>query len=216
MNARPLLLALAVLLAGCSSIQERDGHHIFNPLYLFYLENPRRDRWQKPDEVLDALQVQAGQVIADVGAGGGYFTERFAQRLGPTGRVYATDVQPVMWRKLRERVAAKHLANVTVVEAAYDDPTLTAGACDLVFLSSVYKEISERPAYMRKVIPALKPGGRVAIIEYRPETRAPGPPRKYRLSPAQVIAEMQAAGFHLVAQHEFLEREYFLVFQVTQ
>ncbi len=216
MTPRLLLAGLLLSCAACSPLQERDGHVIFNPLYLFYLETPRRDAWQKPEQLLDALQLAPGNVVADIGAGGGYFTERLAHRVGPTGRVYATDVQPVMWKKLRERVAAKKLANVTVIEAAYDDPTLPAASCDLAFFSSVYKEISDRPAYMRQVAAVLKPGGRVAIIEYRVDEKAPGPPKKYRLSEAQVIAELEQAGFELVEQYDFLPREYFLVFKVAE
>jgi len=196
-------------------MRDYQGHTIFNPLYLFYLESPSRDRWQKPEQVLDALQLPPDAVVADIGAGGGYFTERLAGRVGPTGRVYATDVQEIMVRRLQHRVAERQLTNVTVVLAGFDDPTLPAHACDMAFFSSVYKEISDRVNYMRKVRAALKPTGRVAILEYQPDAEAPGPPRKYRLAQSQVIEEMTAAGFDLQDRFDFLPREYFLVFGIA-
>jgi len=189
------------------------GHKLFNPLYLFYLESPKRDQWQMPEQVLDALRVSEGQVVADIGAGGGYFTEKFSRRVGANGHVYATDVQPVMIRKLKQRVERRALANVTVVRGEFDDPRLPDGSCNLVFFSSVYKEISNRVAYMKRVRQTLKENGRVAILEYRLDTKAPGPPRKYRLPERQVVTEFQAAGFRLVEHFDFLKpREYFLVF----
>lgn len=211
----PALLLTLVLLtaASCfSSMRQYEGRTVFNPLFLFYLESPKRDRWQRPEQVLDALKLAEGVVVADIGAGGGYFTEKLAKRVGATGHIYATDVQEIMVRKLRQRVAERGLTNVTVVYAAFDDPTLPPTTCDLVFFSSVYKEISNRVDYLRKVRAVLKPGGRVAILEYRVDTEAPGPPRRYRLPESQVVQEMQAAGFVLSEQFDFLPREYFLVF----
>ncbi len=200
------------VMVGCSPLIDYQGHRIFNPLFLFYLESPWRDQWQRPDAVLTALQVTEGMAVADIGAGGGYFTERFSRRVGPQGVVFATDVQPVMLQTLSRRVQCKGLNNVTVVQGEFDDPKLPIGCCDLVFFSSVYKEIENRPAYMRKVLPLLKPGGRVVILEYRPEVEAPGPPKDFRLTDATIIAELESAGFRLVERFDFLPREYFLVF----
>jgi ubiquinone/menaquinone biosynthesis C-methylase UbiE len=204
--------ALALLLACGPSLIERDGHRVFNPRYLFYLDGRSRDAWQQPERVIDALALVPDAVVADVGAGSGYFTERFARRLGAGGFVYATDVQQEMLDRLRARVTRKRLANVSVVIARFDDPSLPEACCDLVFLSSVYKEIDDRVAYMEKVRHVLRPGGRVAILEYRPDAEGPGPPRADRLSPEVVTREMAAAGFELRVQHSFLERQYFLVF----
>lgn len=206
-------LPLAALLIGCvSTMTSYQGHKVFNPLYLFYLESPRRDQWQMPTAVLDALRISDGQVIADIGAGGGYFTEKFSRRVGATGRVYATDVQEVMIRKLNQRVKNRALTNVVVIRGGFDDPGLPANSCDLVFFSSTYKEISGRVAYLLPVRQALKAGGRVAVLEYRPDTAAPGPPTKFRLAEQDVVTEFQAAGFRLAERFEFLPREYFLVF----
>lgn len=215
---RSTILLLLLSCTGCPprSIHEVDGYRVFNPRYLFYLESEKRAEWQKPDEVLAALDLSPANGIADIGAGGGYFSARFARQLGEGGRVYAVDVQDAMIERLRERVIAESLDNVQVIKAAFDDPNLPENSCDLVFLSSVYKEIVDRPAYMRKVRPALRPGGRIAILEYRVDERAPGPPRAMRLSPEQITMEMESAGFHLVEEYDFLPRENFLVFAVLE
>ena len=210
---RATALALVSLLLGCApSLIERDGHRVFNPFYLFYLDCRSRDAWQQPERVIDALALAPDAVVADVGAGSGYFTERFARRLGAGGFVFATDVQDEMLDRLSERVAESGLANVSVVTARSDDPSLPEACCDLVFFSSVYKEIDERVAYMEKVRRVLRPGGRVAILEYRPDWDGAGPPPADRLRPEIVTQEMAAAGFDLREQHDFLARQYFLVF----
>jgi ubiquinone/menaquinone biosynthesis C-methylase UbiE len=188
------------------------GHRVFNPLYRVFLDSTERDAWQKPDEVIRALGVAPGWSVADVGAGTGYFTMRLAAAVGAGGRVYATDVQDPMIRALEERVEREQLRNVTVVRAGFDDPSLPAGCCDLVLLASVYKEISERPAYMRRLAGALRDGGRVAIVDFRPDAEGPGPPREARLPEAQVVEELAEAGFALAERHDFLPRQYFLVF----
>jgi ubiquinone/menaquinone biosynthesis C-methylase UbiE len=127
-------------------------------------------------------------------------------------------VQDVMIRKLTKRTEQRGLANVTVIHGGFDDPKLPDGSCDLVFFSSVYKEINEsdRAPYLERVRRALKPGGRVAILEYRPDANAPGPPKEYRLPEEQVVTELAAAGFRLVERFDFLPREYFLVFAPAQ
>lgn len=214
----PFLLAVCLwwAIAGCApTMIDVEGHKIFNPDYLFYLESGSRDRWQKPDEVIKALDIPKSATIADIGAGGGYFTEKFSRYLDTPGRVYATDVQQIMIEKLQQRVVKQKLDNVEVIRGAFDNPSLPSNCCDLVFFSSVYKEINGRTAYMEKIIPALKSGGRVAIIEFRPDNMSPGPPPDIRLSPKQVIEELDAAGFRLVKKFEFLPREYFLIFSIA-
>jgi ubiquinone/menaquinone biosynthesis C-methylase UbiE len=206
---------LPLLVVACApTMTDYEGHKVFNPLYLFYLESPARDEWQMPEQVLEALKVGPGMVVADIGAGGGYFTEKFARRVGVGGHVYATDVQDEMIRELWQRVATQGLTNVTVIKGGFEDPRLPGNSCDLIFFSSVYKEISDRPLFLKRLRPALKAGGRVAILEYRPDAEAPGPPEEYRLAEEQVIGELEGAGFRLVERFEFLPREYFVVFGV--
>jgi predicted methyltransferase len=207
------LALLGALALGCQpTMIEREGHRVFNPRYRALLEFPSRDAWQRPDDVVRALAPLAGATVADVGAGTGYFTERFARAVGPEGRVLATDVQDEMVRALEERAAKRRLGNVTVVRAAFDDPSLAPGCCDLAFLANVYKEIDGRVAWLRRLEPALRAGGRVAIVDFRPGAPGYGPPEDVRLQEEIVIAELAAAGFALAARHDFLPRQYFLVF----
>jgi ubiquinone/menaquinone biosynthesis C-methylase UbiE len=211
---RALLLLLGALggLACPGTMHEVEGRRVFNPLYRVFLDGRERDRWQKPDEVVDALGVAPGSAVADLGAGTGYFSGRLARAVGDEGRVFATDVQDEMIRALEERVAREELRNVSVVRASFDDPALPAACCDLVLLANVYKEISERPAYLRRLAPALRAGGRVAIIDFHPDAPGAGPPREARLPEEQVVAELGEAGFVLAERHDFLPRQYFLVF----
>lgn len=193
-------------------MKEYKGHKVFNPIYLIYLEGPWRDSWQLPGEVIKALRLREGMTIADIGAGGGYFAEKFSKRVGPTGRVYATDVQEVMLRRLRARAKNHKLRNVTVLRSTFEDSGVPKGSCDIAFFSSVYKELTNRVTYMKNLGLILKEKGRVAIIEYRLETLDPGPEVQYRISESQVIEEMEAAGYRLLEKFDFLPREYFLVF----
>jgi arsenite methyltransferase len=210
---RVALLLGALALSACAGVMHHvEGRHVFNPRFRVFLDGARRDAWQKPDEVVAALGLQPGAVVADVGAGTGYFTERLARVVGPAGRVYATDVQDEMLEALERRIAERELANVVLVRAGFDAPALPAECCDLVFLANVYKEIDDRVAYARRLLPALRRGGRVAIVEYRPGARGLGPPEEVRLPQEQVRAELGAAGFELVERHGFLPRQYFLVF----
>jgi len=206
--------SVCITLSGCAStIIDVEGHRVFNPVYLFYLESGRRDQWQKPEEVLAALRLAPNAVVADIGAGGGYFTERFAHHLDTGGRVYAVEVQDRLIDKLRQRVRDKGLSNVEVIKGAFDDPGLPPASCDLFFFSSVYGEIEDRVSYLRKVRRCLTPGGHVAILEYRPEVKAPGPPRQIRLSAEQIAQELEAAGFERTEEFSFLPRESFQIFR---
>lgn len=207
--------SLGLALGGCApTLIDVEGHRVFNPAYLSYLESGGRDQWQKPQEVLAALRLAPNATVADIGAGGGYFTERFARHLDAGGRVYAVDVQDIMIDKLRRRVRDRGLSNVQVVKGAFDDPGLPPASCDLFFFSSVYGEIEDRAGYLQKVRRCLRPGGRVAILEYRPDAKAPGPPHHIRLRAEQIAQEFQAAGFELAEEFDFLPRESFQIFRV--
>ncbi|MEM7408830.1 MAG: class I SAM-dependent methyltransferase [Myxococcota bacterium] len=208
------LLALGLTLLGCGPrMVEREGHRVFNPAYLWWLDLPQRASWQQPEAVLDALEIAEGDVVADIGAGGGYFAERLATRVGPAGRVYATDVQDEMIEALDERVEARGLDNVRVVRAAFDDPTLPRACCDLVFFANVYKEIDGRVDYMKRVARVLRPGARVAILAFHPDAPGPGPPVGDRLAAETVTRELASAGYTLASTRDFLPRHYLLVFE---
>lgn len=193
-------------------MKDYKGHKVFNPFYLFYLEGPWRDEWQQPEAVIKALKLSEGTTIADIGAGGGYFAEKLSKRVGKSGRVYATDVQEIMISKLQDRAKDHRLHNMTVIRSTFEDSGVPEKTCDIAFFSSVYKEIENRVTYMKNLSRILKENGRVAIIEYRVDSPERGPEVQYRLPEAQVIKEMEAAGYALVEKYDFLPREYFLVF----
>jgi ubiquinone/menaquinone biosynthesis C-methylase UbiE len=212
-----ITVGLCVLASGCGPrLIDVEGHRVFNPAYLFFLESESRDQWQKPQEVLAALRLAPNAVVADIGAGAGYFTVRFARHLKAGGGVYAVDVQDIMIDKLRQRVRDEGLSNVEVVKGAFDDPGLPPNSCDLCFFSSVYDEIEDRVGYLQKVRRCLRPGGRVAILGFRPEGSAIGPPHRIRLSAEQTTEELKTAGFELTDQFDFVPRENFQIFRDAQ
>ena len=173
-------------------------------------DDPQRDAWQKPHEVIAALALQPGSVVADVGAGTGYFSARLANML-KDGRVYAVDVEPAMVKHLAERAKSEKLPNMRAVLATANDARLPEKV-DLVLLVDVYHHIEERSAYFRKLRASLKPGARVAIIDFRLDAPT-GPPRAERIPPERVKAELKDAGYALAAEHPFLPYQYFLVFK---
>ncbi|MBI3916614.1 MAG: class I SAM-dependent methyltransferase [Betaproteobacteria bacterium] len=173
-------------------------------------DDPKRDAWQKPHEVIQALALKPDAVIADIGAGTGYFSMRFA-RMVPKGRVYGVDTEPDMVKHLTERAKREGLANVTAVAGAPDTPRLPEKA-DVIVLVDVYHHVGDRERYFRKLQDSLKAGGRVAIIDFRRDSPV-GPPKSARMLPEQVITEMKRAGYALAKEHTFLPNQYFLVFQ---
>jgi len=172
-------------------------------------DDPKRDAWQKPHEVIQALALKPDAVVADIGAGTGYFALRFAHMV-PKGRVYAVDVEPAMVKHLAERVKRAGLGNVVALQGAADDPRLPEKA-DLVVFVDVYHHVGERSRYLSRLRESLEPGGRIAIIDFRLDSPV-GPPHQARIAPAQVKAELERAGYGLVQEHDFLPHQYFLVF----
>jgi len=197
-----------------SRMIEVNGHRIFNPQYLWYLESEDRNRWQKPDQVIEALELSEGDVIADIGAGGGYFIERFSKRVGKSGHVYAVDVQDIMITLLKERVNKNKLDNVTVIKGRFETPMLPSNSVDIAFFSSVYKEISERIEYMKEMRKCLKTYGRAAILEFHKDGGFAGPEYGDRIYESQVIEELEKAGFVLTRSFDFLPKEYLLLFGI--
>jgi len=173
-------------------------------------DDPKRDAWQKPHQVIQALALKPDAVVADIGAGTGYFATRLAHMV-PKGRVYAVDTEPDMVKHLGERAKRDGLKNLSAVAGAPNDPRLPQKA-DVVLLVDVYHHIGEREQYFSKVAGNLKPGGRVAIIDFRMDSPE-GPPKAARIEPDRVKAEMKRAGFEIVQEHSFLPRQYFLIFQ---
>jgi len=193
------VLALALLsLASCSAFK-RCAYEGFG----------RRDSWQQAERVVETLAITPGDRVADVGAGGGYFTFRLADAVGPGGIVYAVDVDEAMVDYLESEVEDRGYANVRVVLAPQDDPGLPDGEIDLVFTANTYHHFQDRAAYFRKVRTDLAPGGRVAILDYN----APGFLRSHFTEKNTIVREMEEAGYARAEDHDFIERQSFLVFE---
>lgn len=210
-----LFLIAWALVAGQAVAQSPSTHqHTFGDAgkWAHVFDDPKRDAWQKPHEVIQALGLKPDAVVADIGAGTGYFAVRLANMVSK-GRVYAVDVEPGMVKYLDERAKREKRANLVALPGAPDDPRLPEKA-DVILLVDVYHHVDERERYFRKVQGYLKPGGRVAIVDFRLDS-AEGPPRAARIAPEQVITELKAAGYRLAKQHDFLPNQYFLVFEPT-
>lgn len=205
---------IALLVTVLSAQQPSRIQHgrLFPPTDLGLLEAPDRDEWQRPDLIMDALGVAEASVVADIGAGAGWFTIKLARRVGPNGIVYAQDVQQLMLAAIRRRVEREGLTNVHPVLGKGDDPRLPTGALDTVLIVDVYHEIEEGVTLLKNVTRALKPQGRIGVIDFRLEGAGPGPGRDERVSPDQVIRDAEAAGLRLVQREEFLAYQYFLIF----
>jgi len=188
-------------------------HRFDNPeLWAKSFDDPARDAWQMPDQVIAALKLKPRQVVADLGAGTGYFTVRLA-RSAATPKVYGVDIEPSMVNYIRERLAKEGLKNVVAVQASDDNANLPEPV-DLVLIVDTYHHIGNRVVYFRRLGKSLKPGGRVAIIDFRPD--APdGPPKEFRFPPQKVKAEMAQAGYTLAEQLDFLPRQQFLIFKLA-
>lgn len=173
-------------------------------------DDPKRDAWQKPHEVIQALKLKPDAVIADIGSGTGYFAARFAHMV-PQGRVYGVDTEPDMVKYLSERAKREGLKNVVAVAGKPGDPGLPEKV-DLIIFVDVYHHVDDRERYFRQLQNSLKPGGRLAIIDFRMDSRE-GPPKAARIAPEQVKSELKRAGYGLAQEHGFLPNQYFLVFQ---
>ncbi len=207
------LLFLWLLLAGSALAQNPHTHqHHFKDAekWAHVFDDPKRDAWQKPHEVIQALKLPPDAIVADVGAGTGYFSARLAAML-PKGKVYAVDVEPDMVKHLAGRAKREGRKNLQAVQGAAGDAKLPEKV-DLILFVDVHHHIERREQYFRKLRASLRPGGRVAIIDFRPDAPM-GPPKQGRISPEAVKAELGAAGYSLAEEHGFLPNQYFLVFK---
>jgi SAM-dependent methyltransferase len=190
---------------------------LFPPLDLGLLEAPDRDAWQKPDLIMDVVGIADGAIVADLGAGGGYFTSHLARRVGPNGLVFAQDIQPQMIEAIARRVQRENLKNVRTVLGTPLDPHLPDGL-DAALIVDSYHEMNDpvRPEAIRtllgNVAKALKPQGRLGIVGFTPGSGGPGPPPEERVNPEAVIAAAAGAGLRLVARERVPPFQFLLVF----
>ena len=177
-----------------------------------WLDRSERRGEEDPDRALDLLAIPKGAAVADVGAGSGYMTVKLSTRVGPTGRVYATDIQPEMLRLLGRRLTIQQVTNVILVQGAVDDPRLPQSAVDLELLVDVYHEFSAPQAMLRHLRDALKAGGRLVLLEYRKEDPSIPIRPEHKMSVAEAKLEIEAEGYALSRIDESLPRQHVLVF----
>ena len=179
--------------------------------YAKQFDDPARDAWQLPDRVVAALGLRAGQSVADIGAGTGYFSMRLAKSAAAPA-VYAVDIEPKMVEYLKGRAAKEGLKNVTAVQAGADSPNIPAPV-DTILVVDTFHHIANRVEYFRKLRASIKPGGQLAVVDFRKDAPE-GPPVEFRFTADQISAELDQAGYRLATSHAFLPRQLFLVYQV--
>jgi len=176
-----------------------------------WLERGERESEEHPNQALDALHLQPGMVVADVGAGTGFMSLKMARRVGPSGKVYAEDIQPEMLRLLRQNASKAKVANVETVLGTQTDPKLPAGQLDLILLVDVYHEFSQPQQMLRKMREALKPDGRLVLLEYRKEDPSVPIKPEHKMSVQEVKTELEAEGFRMDQVLEILPRQHILI-----
>ena len=211
---------LAVVLAVTLAAQQPGVHPVsgrrYAPVMGYqgapWLERSEREDEEAPDVALNVLKIPKGASVADIGAGSGYITVRLAARVGPTGRVYANDVQPQMLNILARRLEMSKIANVTLIEGTIDDPKLPPASVDLALMVDVYHELSQPQAVLRHLRESLKPGGRLVLLEYRKEDPTVPIKPEHKMSVAEAKMEVEAEGFTLSKVDEALPRQHILIF----
>jgi ubiquinone/menaquinone biosynthesis C-methylase UbiE len=177
-----------------------------------WLDRSERDQEEDPDRAIDVLKLQKGTTLADIGAGSGYMTEKLSKKVGPMGKVYATDIQQGMIDLLNKRIARRKLANVVPILSSQDDPRLPLESIDLALMVDVYHELSQPQLVLRHIKAALKPGGRLVLVEYRKEDPNIPIRPEHKMSVAEAKLEVEAEGFRLTTTNEDLPRQHVLIF----
>ncbi|MGH7231471.1 MAG: class I SAM-dependent methyltransferase [Nitrospiraceae bacterium] len=193
-------LALLLALTGCAQVA------------LEQMNDPSRDAWQQPKAVIDALAITPGERVADLGAGGGYFTFLLAKAVGPHGKIYAVDVEDTALRMIDTQAKAREADNVELVLATPNDPRLPPSGVDLIFTCNTYHHLHDRIAYFTSLAPHLRPEGRIAILDYK-EGGWLGSLFGHATSKETVRREMESAGYRLVNDIDFLAKQHFQVFR---
>lgn len=201
---------LGLLLMACAHRTHGGAEHRFDDAETWAqaFEDPSRDEWQKPDQVIAALGLTPTMKVADIGAATGYFPVRFAKHVN---RVYGVDIESAMVAYLQQRAEREGLANLTAVLATSDDAKIPEPV-DLITIVDTTHHLQNRPTYFASLKRSLTPSGRVAIIDFKPGSKR-GPPDEAKISAENVVAELRQAGFALEARHEFLPDQYFLIFK---
>ena len=206
-----IALLLITFASDLGAQARRPKARLFPPEDLGLRQAPDRDQWQKPDQIMDTLGIANGSVVADLGAGGGWFTLRFARRVGPNGRVYAEDIQRQMLEALGRRVQRENLSNVIPVLGTATDPRLPPGL-DAVLIVDAYHEMNDPVTLLRNVGSSLKSYGRLGVVDFNADAGGPGPSANRRVDPDAIIKAAAAAGFQLIAREAVVPFQFLLVF----
>ena len=209
------LLVSAQQAATSAGVHPISGRRYAQPMsYLGadWLDRAERVQEEEPDIALDAIKLVRGSTVADVGAGSGYMTVKMSKRVGPTGKVYANDIQPEMLALLQQRLTREKITNVEPVLGTFDDPKLPNGTLDLILMVDVYHEFSEPQKMLRRMRENLKPGGRLVLLEYRKEDPAIPIRLDHKMTVAEAKMELEAEGFTLSKVDEVLPRQHILIF----
>ena len=209
-----LIFPITVLAQDAAKRDQQQMHELHNDpkAYIGALEDPKRDAYQKPHEVLTALNIKPGEVIADIGAGTGYFSFRFAHFVGDKGKVYAVDVSPDMIRYINRRSRETKTTNVVTVLADNDDPLLPDQSVNRFFICDVWHHVDNQTKYLSLMKKMLKPGGEVVMIDFHKKELPLGPPPQMKIAREDLIKQLEANGYRLSKEHTFLPYQYFLVF----
>jgi SAM-dependent methyltransferase len=215
-----MALVLATLPPLLALAQSPGAHPVTGRTYAWpmgvagadWLDRPERAREEQPEKALDLMKILPDSVVADIGAGSGYFTTRLAQRVGPTGRVYANDIQQGMLDLIAARLERDDLRNVELVLGSPTDPRLPADTLDLVLMVDVYHEFSAPEVMLAHLHRALKPGGRLVLLEYRAEDPRVPILKDHKMTREQVRRELEAAGYRLERIENALPRQHLFIF----
>jgi ubiquinone/menaquinone biosynthesis C-methylase UbiE len=213
-------LALIGFVPRVDHAQAQDGHqHEQMPSVMEYidrLDRPERDQDQKPTQVVEALALKPGTYVADLGAGSGYFTRRFVEAIGNTGKVYVIDIEPEALKYVEDSLVHMHRSfEAEFILARPDSPKIPFESVDVIFICNTYHHLADRSDYFRNVRSSLKQGGRIAIIDFYHDERSGelGFPKRHLVPKEKVVEEMSAAGYRLAREHTFLPKQYFLEFE---
>lgn len=210
-----VVLSVAVVAAQSTGVHPISGRRYAGVMGFQgadWLERTEREIEEEPETALNAIGIAPGSTVADVGAGSGYFAVRMARRVGAQGRVYANDLQPEMLAMLASRLQKEGVRNVTLVQGTVDDPKLPAASIDLILLVDVYHEFSQPQIMLRRMREALKPGGRLVLLEYRKEDPSVPIRPEHKMSVAEAKLEVEAEGYTLSRVDSALPRQHILIF----
>jgi ubiquinone/menaquinone biosynthesis C-methylase UbiE len=181
--------------------------------WIAIFEHERRDEWQEPEKVIENMKLKEGDVVADIGAGSGYFTRRLAAAVGPTGKAFGVDIEPELVKYMAEDARKLNLNNYIPKLATMADSGLEPNSVDVVFICTTYHHIEDRINYMRKLKKVLKEKGRIIFVEFYKKKMDFGPPTSHKDSEETIIGEMKEASYRLTRTLQFLRYQYFLEFE---